>query len=104
MRGLEKDGIRYIFESLVNGRRLYAAVPALTAAPCGACTLSVVVGCYSDDILLKVPCVPKQFSSSFSYSTCTHDFGAATHNERRFQFRLFNRLFRVLRVSWVNRR
>jgi len=38
--------------------------------------------------LLKVPCAPKSFSSSFSYSTCTKDFGAATHNERRFQFRL----------------
>jgi len=37
---------------------------------------------------LKVPCAPKYFSSSFSYSTCTNDFGAATHNERRFQFRL----------------
>jgi len=37
---------------------------------------------------LKVPCAPKLFSSSFSYSTCTNDFGAATHNERRFQFRL----------------
>ena len=45
---------------------------------------------------LKVPCVPKWFSGRFSYSTCTNDFGAATHSERRFLFRLFNRLFRVL--------
>jgi len=37
---------------------------------------------------LKVPCAPKLFSSSFSYPPCTNDFGAATHNERRFQFRL----------------
>jgi len=27
---------------------------------------------------------------------CTNDFGAATHNERRFQFQLLKRLFRVL--------
>jgi len=45
---------------------------------------------------LKVPCAPKQFSSSFSYSTCTNDFGAVTHNQRRFQFRLFNHLFRIV--------
>jgi len=45
---------------------------------------------------LKVPWAPKWFSGSFSYSTCTNDFGAATHNERRFQFRLFNRLFRIV--------
>jgi len=45
---------------------------------------------------LKVPCAPKQFSSSFSHSTCTNDFGAVTHNERRFQFRLFNHLFRIV--------
>jgi len=45
---------------------------------------------------LKVPCAPKQFSSSFSYSTCTNDFGAVTHNERRIQFRLFNHLFRIV--------
>jgi len=32
---------------------------------------------------------------TLSYSTRTNDSGAATHNERRFQFRLFNRLFRV---------
>jgi len=44
-------------------------------------------------------CAPKEFSSSFSYSTCTNDVGAVTHNERRFQFRLLNHLFRV---SWVN--
>jgi len=44
---------------------------------------------------LKVPCAPKWFSGSFSYSTCTNDFGAVTHNERRFQFRLFNHLFRI---------
>jgi len=35
-------------------------------------------------LLLKVPCAPKEFSSSFSYSTCTNDFGAETHNKRRF--------------------
>ena len=46
---------------------------------------------------LKVPCAPKQVSSSFSYSTCTNDFGAVTHNEGRFlQFRLVNHLFRVV--------
>jgi len=37
---------------------------------------------------LEVPCAPKYFSGRFSYSTCTNDFGAATLNERRFQFRL----------------
>ena len=45
---------------------------------------------------LKVLCAPTSFSGRFSYSTCTNDFGAATHNERRFQFRLVNRLSRVL--------
>jgi len=45
---------------------------------------------------LKVPCAPKSFSRCFSYSTCTNDFGAVTHNERRFQFRLFNHLFRIV--------
>jgi len=35
------------------------------------------------------------FSFDFSIA-CTNDFGAATHNEPRFQFRLFNRVFRVL--------
>ena len=44
----------------------------------------------------KVPCASKLFSGRFSYSTCRNDSGAATHNERRFQFRLFNRSFRVL--------
>jgi len=47
-------------------------------------------------VSLKVPCAPKQLSSSFSYSTCTNDFGAVTHNERRFQFRLLNHLFRIV--------
>jgi len=37
---------------------------------------------------LKVPCTPKSFSDSFSHSTCNNDFGAATHDARRFQFRL----------------
>jgi len=45
--------------------------------------------------VVKVLCAPKQFSSSFSYTTCTNDFGAATHNERRFQFWFVNRLFRA---------
>jgi len=45
---------------------------------------------------LKVPCAPKKFPGSFSYSTCTNDFGAATHNEWRFQFDSANRVFRVL--------
>jgi len=45
---------------------------------------------------LKVPCAPKYFSSSFSYSTCTNDVGAVTHNKRRFQFRLFNHLFQIV--------
>ena len=45
---------------------------------------------------LKVPCAPKSFSSSFFYSTCTNDIGAVTHNERRFQLRLFNHLFRIV--------
>ena len=45
---------------------------------------------------LKVPCAPKYFSGHFSYSTCTNYFGAATHNEPRFQFQLVNRLFGVL--------
>ena len=49
-----------------------------------------------NEIGSKVPCAPEQFSSSFSYSTCTNDFGAVTHNERRFQFRLFNHLFRIV--------
>ena len=44
----------------------------------------------SNSTLAKVPCAPKQFSGRFSYSTCTNDFGYATHNERRFQFRLVN--------------
>ena len=55
---------------------------------------------------LKVPCAPKSLSSSFSYSTCTNDFGAVTHNERRFQFRLGIRHIacsEFFRVSWVNR-
>jgi len=53
--------------------------------PILSCTLlDLGVGVLS----LKVPCAPKLFSSSFSYSTCINDFGAATHNERRFQFRL----------------
>jgi len=43
-----------------------------------------------------VLCAPEQFSSSFSYSTCTNDFGAATLNERRFRFDSANRVFRVL--------
>jgi len=55
----------------------------------------------------KVPRSPKQFSGRFSYSTCTNDFGAATHNERRFQFRLLNHLFRIapgfMGKSWINR-
>jgi len=46
--------------------------------------------------LLKVHCALTLFSGRFSHSTCTNDFSAATHNERRFQFRLLNRLFRVL--------
>jgi len=45
---------------------------------------------------LKVLCAPKSFSGRLSYSTCSNDFGAATYNERRFQFRLVSRLFRVL--------
>jgi len=45
---------------------------------------------------LKVPCAPQKFSNSFSYSTCTTDIGAVTHNERRFQLRFFNHLFRIV--------
>jgi len=54
------------------------------------------VSIWSIGLGLKVLCAPKYFSSSFSYSTCTNDFGAVTHNERRFQFQLFNHLFRVV--------
>jgi len=53
----------------------------------GIASKVVQVGLFADHGL-KVPCAPKYFSSSFSYSTCTNDFGAAAHNERRFQFRL----------------
>jgi len=45
---------------------------------------------------LKVPCATEYFSGRFSNSTCTNYFDAATHNKRRFQFRLVNRVFRVL--------
>ena len=51
---------------------------------------------------LKVPCAPKSFSSSFSYSTCTTDFGAVTRNERRFSFDSSITCSELFRVSWVN--
>jgi len=50
---------------------------------------------YINESTLKVPCAPKEFLSSFSYSTCTNDFGAATHNEWRFSFDSAYRVFRV---------
>ena len=44
--------------------------------------VSIKLACANSraDPRLKVPCAPRYFSSSFSYSTCTNDFGAVTHN------------------------
>jgi len=49
-----------------------------------------------ENLLLERQTRACSFSGRFSYSTRTDYFAAATHNERRFQFRLVNRLFRVL--------
>jgi len=49
--------------------------------------------------LLKVPCAPKEFSGSLSYSTCTNDFGAARLGlimNDGFSFDSVNRVFRAL--------
>jgi len=61
---------------------IYVYIDGVVSHICIPLVLAIAVGG------LKVPCAPKYFSSSFSYSTCTNDFGAATHNERRFEFRL----------------
>jgi len=45
---------------------------------------------------LKVPCATSKSKQLFFLIQLYYDFSAVTHNERRFQFRLLDHLFRIV--------
>jgi len=55
-----------------------------------------------DEYVVKRAMCAHVIHKKFLVFNVSNDFGAVTHNGRRFQFRLFKHLFRIVPGSWIN--